>query len=181
MLVVEAVERVGDLDRVVGQRVRATPLGRLGDDGRELGEPLDQFALLRRKRSSYQAGTWLGGGVAEDAGDPGMGVLDVVDRVLLGLLGGEVEVYLDRLVVAAVDEVPAGGVDADLADEVVEEDDVARALRHLRELAASDEVHELVEQDLDALGVVAEERRERLEPPLVGVVVRAEDVDRAVV
>ena len=87
-----------------------------------------------------------------------MRVLDVVDRVLLRALGGEVDVDLDRLVGAAVDEVPARGVDADLVDELVEEDDVAAPLRHLRLLAASRQVDELVEEHLDALRVVAEHR-----------------------
>ena len=46
MLVVEAVEVVGDPDRVVRQRVRPAPLDRLLDDPGELDEPLDQLPLL---------------------------------------------------------------------------------------------------------------------------------------
>ena len=45
-MVVEAVEVVGDADRVRRERVRAAPLRRLGDDSRELGQPLDQLPLL---------------------------------------------------------------------------------------------------------------------------------------
>ena len=83
VVVVEAVEVVGDADRVVRDRVRAAPLGRLGDDGRELGEPLDQVALLgARARPAARPRRRAALGVAEDPGDPGVGVLDVVDGVL---------------------------------------------------------------------------------------------------
>ena len=111
---------------------------------------------LTRSRSSacerldgLQLGV-LGLGVAEDPGDPRVRVLHVVDGVLGALLRGEVDVDLDRLVGAAVDEEPAGRVDADLVDQLVEEHDVAGALRHLRRLAAAGQVDELVEQHLDA-------------------------------
>ena len=49
----------------------------------------------------------------------------------------------------AGDQVPAGRVDSDLVDEVVEEDDVAAALRHLRRLAAPGQMDELVDQHLE--------------------------------
>ena len=64
----------------------------------------------------------------------------------------EVDVDLDRLVVATVDQEPAREVDADLVDEVVEEDDVAAPLGHLRLLAPAGQVDELVEQHLDPAG-----------------------------
>src|SRR3712207_8162749 len=60
--------------------------------------------------------------VPEDPGDPRVRVLDVVDGVLLALLAREVDVELDRLVVAARDEEPACRVDPDLLDELREED-----------------------------------------------------------
>ena len=109
-----------------------------------------------------------------------MHVLDVVDGVLARLLGREVDVDLDRLVVAPVDQEPAREVDADLVDEVVEEHDVAAPLGHLRLLAAAHQVHELVEQDLDSVGVVAHHRGDRVEPRDVPVMVGAEDVDRPI-
>ena len=67
-------------------------------------------------------------GIPKDRGDARVRVLHVVHRVLLRLLGGQVEIDLDRLVGPAVHEIPAGGVDADLLHQVVEEHDVARAL-----------------------------------------------------
>ena len=110
-----------------------------------------------------------------------MNVLDVVDRVLPRPLLGEVDVDLDRLVVSAVDEEPARGVDADLIHEVVEEDDLSLSLRHLRPLAAARQMDELVEEHLDPARVVAEHPRNRGEPRREPVVVGAEHVDRAVV
>src|SRR6185437_4267100 len=85
------------------------------------------------------------------ARDARVRVLHVVDRVLRRELGGEIHVDVDRLVRAALHEIPPRCVDADLVEEVVEEDDVAATLRHLRLLAALRQVHELVQQYLDAL------------------------------
>ncbi len=109
-----------------------------------------------------------------------MRVLDVVDRVLLGPLGREVDVDLDRLVGPAVDQVPARRVHADLVHEVVEKDDLAATLRHRRLLAAAGQVDELVEQHLDALLVVAEHPCDRRVPAPRAVVVGAEHIDRPV-
>src|SRR5439155_14903529 len=50
MLVVEAVEVVGHADRVVRERLRRAPLGRIGDERGKLQQPLDQLALLARQR-----------------------------------------------------------------------------------------------------------------------------------
>ena len=109
-----------------------------------------------------------------------MRVLDVVDRVLLRLLGRQVDVDLDRLVVAPGDEVPAGGVDADLLDELLEEDDVAAALRDPLRLPLLDDGDELVDEHLDPVRVEPEQGGRCLEPPHVAVVIGAEDVDRPV-
>ena len=109
-----------------------------------------------------------------------MRVLDVVDGVLLAALGRQVDVDVDRLVVPAREEVPARGIDPDLVDELVEEDDVAAALGHARRLAAACEVDELVDEHLDRLARVPEHLGERLEARDVPVVVGAEDVDEPV-
>src|SRR5579859_4615156 len=177
MLVVEAVEVVGDVDRVVRELVRAAPLGRLGDDGGELDEALDELALLGRQIGGRIGADRSVARVPHDPGDPGRDVLDVVDGVLLRLLGGEVDVDLDRLVVASRDEVPARRVDADLVDELVERHDVTCALRHLGELPGPDQVDELVQEHLDAVGVVAEHAGDGRVPVARAVVVGAEDVD----
>ena len=53
-----------------------------------------------------------------------------------------------------------------------------RRLRHALLLAVLDQVHHLVQRDLDARGVVAERLRGRLQPRRVAVVIGAEHVDR---
>ena len=65
------------------------------------------------------------------------------------------------------------------SSELVEEDDVAPAFRHLARLAALRQLDELVDEHLDGLRVVAERARDRLQPRDVAVVVGAEDVDEA--
>src|SRR5579862_1039794 len=125
VLVVEAVEVVGDADRIHRDRLRAAPVRRVAHDLRELGEPLHELALLGRERLRERHGAGRPLGVPEDPGDARVRVLHVVDGVLLRALRGQVDVDLDRLVRAAADEVPPRGVDADLVEEVVEEHDVA--------------------------------------------------------
>src|SRR5204863_4086571 len=118
--------------------------------------------------------------VAEDPSDASVGVLDVVDRVLLASLRGPVDIDFDRLVRASIDEVPACRINADLVDELLEEDDVPPPLRHLPLLPAARQVDELVEEDLDSLGVVAEHARNRRVPVAGAVMVGAEHVDGSV-
>src|SRR5690242_15764658 len=180
VLVVEAVEVVGDPDRVGRNPLRAALHERVGGDGGQLGEPLDELSLLRGQRARGLGGDRGVAGVAEDPGDPGVRVLDVVHGVLLRPLGGKIDVDVDRLVGAAVDQVPARGVDADLVHELVEEDDVAPPLRDLGLLAAFRQVDELVDEHLDAIGVVAQHPGDGGVPVARAVVVGAEHVDRAV-
>src|SRR3954469_16998817 len=144
VVVVEAVEVVGNPDRVVRNTLRSAPLRRLGHYIGELDQALDQILLLgcrRLRRLGRNLGPFR---VAPDPGDTRVRVLDVVDRILLAPLRGEVDVDLDRLVRPAVGEVPARCVDTDLVHQLVEKDDVAAALRHLRLLAAPGQVDELV-------------------------------------
>ena len=158
--------------------MRGAPLGGLGNDLRKLQESLDQIALLLLQRDRCVTAFALR--ITQNARNPGVRVLHVVDGVFLRPLGGEVDVDVDRLVVPARHQIPPRRVDADLVDQLVQEDHVAPALRDLLRLAALDDVHELVDQDLDALGVVAEHRRRGLEPADVAVMVGAENVDCAV-
>src|SRR6188508_3401342 len=130
VVVVEAVEVVGDADGVRREGMRAATLGRLGHDRGELGEPLDELTLRRLDRARGLRGGRSALGVTQDAGDPGVRVLDVVDRVLVAALAGEVDVDVHRLFVAAREQVPASRVNTDLVEKLVEEDDVPASLRH---------------------------------------------------
>ena len=178
MLVVEAVEVVCDPDGVDRDGVWCAALRGLGSNRRKLQEPLDEIALLLRELARRVAAFALG--VAEDARDPGMRVLHVVHGVFLRPLGSEVDVDVDRLVVPARHQIPARRVDTDLVDQLVQEDHVAPPLRDLLRLAALDDVHELVDQNLNALGVVPEHRCRGLQPADVAVMVGAQNVDRTI-
>ncbi len=182
MLVIEAVEVVGDADRVDRDRVRRPPLGRLSGDLRELEQALHQLALLRSERrdgGSPVRPCTRALDVPQDPGDARVRVLHVVDRVLVRALLREIDVELDRLVVATRDEVPASRIHADRVEQLVEEHDVATPLGHLLRRAPLDELDELVDQHLERLARMAEHLGERLESRDVAVVIGAENVDQA--
>src|SRR6266545_4882754 len=128
---VEAVEGGRQVLRVAGEAVRG-PLpaghhhqllvgGELAQQCR-LHRVLEQpeVGLLQRRRHEPHLG-----GLTDDAGDAGVGVLDVVHRVVHRLAGDRLDVELDR----GVDRVPqhgvAEGVLADLVEQLVDGDDVA--------------------------------------------------------
>src|SRR4029078_8240141 len=77
-------------------------------------------------------------------------VLYVVDGILGRLPPGQLEVEVDRRVVRAREHEPAGRVDPDLADQLVEGDEVAAPLGHRRARAALYHVDEPHEWDLQA-------------------------------
>src|SRR5574337_906004 len=60
-------------------------------------------------------------------------------RVVARLAASQSEVEVDRGVVAAPEHEPARRVDADVVDQLVEGDELAAALRHLRALAVFDD------------------------------------------
>ena len=66
----------------------------------------------------------------------------------------------------------AGGVHAEVVDQVVERDELAPSLRHLRPLPALEQVHELHDLDLQPVGVAAERLPRRSQATHVAVVVR---------
>src|SRR5205823_6295271 len=66
--VVEAVEVVGEPDRVVGDPLRAAPGRGLAHDRRELGQALDQRPFLRLQRARRGAARLRAAGLAEDPG-----------------------------------------------------------------------------------------------------------------
>ena len=109
-----------------------------------------------------------------------MRVLDVVDGVLARLLLGELDVEVDVHVGAAAGEEPAGGVGADLGQELVEGDERAGALRHRDLDAVPDEADPAGEDHLDRGHVVAHRLGGVPDPGHRPVVVRAPDVDEVV-
>ena len=117
------------------------------------------------------------GGLPADRVDPRVGVLHVEDRVLVRLRGDQVEVDGLAGVERLEQEGEPGHVGADLVDEVVEQHEVAGPLRQPHLLAAPHERHELAEDDLELVGLVAERLHAGLQARDVAVVVGAPDVD----
>ena len=115
------------------------------------------------------------GAVAEDRAEPGVGVLHVVDRVVAGLLGPDVEVEVDRRVAGVPDQGVPCGVGTQRLDQVVDEDHGPGALGHPHRLPVADEVDHLADQHLEVLvRGVAEGLAHRHQPADVPVVVGAE-------
>ena len=148
-----AVEVVRDPDRVGGDRVRgAAHRGLCGDAG-ELHQPLHELSLLGHERLGQRDLERLVVerlGVAEDAGDAGVRVLDVVDGVLVVLLAELLTVDGERGVGGEAGEGVPDGVGPDPVDEVAELDDVAGALRE----AGPVEVHELPDERGDVFHLI---------------------------
>src|SRR5690606_8080428 len=93
------------------------------------------------------------GGVTQQRGQPGMGVVHVVDRVLVAVFGQQVEVHVDVGVDRVAGQFVAGRVDTDRVDQVVHRHHGARTLAHPHRLAARDQVDQLADHHLDDLGV----------------------------
>ena len=168
--------------------MRRTPVGGLLHLGRELEQPLDQRArrgveplLAVGQLRGHRGGHPLLPRLAQDRGDPRVRVLHVVGGVVLSLAARQLEVELDRGVVAARGEVPARGIHPDVVHERVERDDRALALRHLRALAALEQVDELHHHDLVGARIAAERGPGGVDPLHVAVVVGPEHVDQPVV
>jgi hypothetical protein len=98
------VEVGGELTRVGAERVRLAPLLGPLDLRRELQQATDQRLLSRLQAGLNDQLGPLGGGLrraralgpTKDLADPGMRVLDVVDRVLVGSRPRQLEVDVDR-------------------------------------------------------------------------------------
>src|SRR5690606_36242511 len=119
------------------------------------------------------------GQLPEQRADAGVGVLDVVDRVLVAAALGQVQVEIQVLVVAAHHVEEAGGVGADFLAQLAQGDEAAGAGGHLHALAAAEQDGELHQLHLDLRRIQTQALGRGLEPGDVAVVVGAEDVDGA--
>src|SRR5436305_4760642 len=70
VLLVEAVEIIGDADRVGRNGLRASFGEGVLHDAGQLGEPLHELTLLRRERGDGSSGNGRAARAAEDPGDP---------------------------------------------------------------------------------------------------------------
>ena len=182
------MELGGELAEVGVHAVRAAPFDGLEDDEREPREGAHQVAFVgadldvaerRPRRRCCRLAALVRGQIAQHAADPGVGVLHVVDGVLARLLHREIEVEVECRVVTAGDHEEAHGVDPDGGGKVVDRDDIAAALRHTPRHAAFKQVHELADDQLEAVGVVRRQGGEHgFHARHVAVVVGAPDVDQ---
>ena len=181
--VVPLVEAAGEVLEVARDPVRLAQVGRLRHDPREVAQDREQRGLgvvgQQRGVEAVLPVHAVLRGEPGDVGGPGVGVLHVEDRVVVGLLAQLVDVERQRAVGGVAGQGVADGVGADHVDQVVAGSMMLPA-RLLIALAAA-EVDQLADQDLDVvLGVVARTGRNRLEPADVAVVVGAEQVDHLV-
>ena len=107
-----------------------------------------------------------------------MGVLHVEHGVVHRLPRHDLDVEVDGRVVAPRQQREPCGVGADLVDQLVERDRLARALAHPDRLAASQQRHQLVQHDLEAR-LDAQRLRHALHPRHPAVVVRAKHVEQS--
>ena len=113
--------------------------------------------------------------------DAGVGVLDVVDRVLGRVLRDLVQVQSQRRVRRRPRERVPGGIHADRLDQLVERDQIAGALAQTDRLTVANQIHQLPDQHLDMrVRIVAGAGRQRPEPVDVAVMIRAEQVEALV-
>ncbi len=109
-----------------------------------------------------------------------MGVLDVVDRVLVRLPLGKLDVEVDADGMAAGGEEPARRVHADLGQELIEGDELAGPLRHRDLDAVAHEADPRHQDHLDRPAVEAHRFGRVPQPRHRPVVVGAPDVDEVV-
>ena len=174
------MERARELEGVDGEEMHPLVLEHLGHQLWEAEREPHEIELRgigEERDVSAVGGEAPLGGRAEDARDPGVRVLHVVDGVVVGLLHGELEVEIERRVRAALKEKEARRVDADRVEDVLEEEVLARALAHALQDALVDDAHVLVEDDLPAPLVDAERGQRDLHLDEVVVRVRAPDID----
>ena len=150
------------------------------DDLRQAQHLAHQRQFVRGREQGHVAavrGAPRGGGAFEHGGEAGVRVLDVVDGVFVRLFQGKVEVELHLRGGGAQQEEEAGGVGPHLLDELVERDDVARALGDAHGAFAPPQRDQLVEEHVQPLAAPGDGLRGHFHAGDVAVVVRAPDVD----
>ena len=117
-------------------------------------------------------------GTTGDAGDARVRHLHVEDGVLHRLRRDHVEIDGLPGVERLQQERQAGDIRADGVEQIVEQHEIAGPLRQAHRLAVAYERHELAEDDLELVRIVAEGVHTGLQPRHVAVVVRTPDVDQ---
>ena len=149
-----------------------------------MGQGFDKGLLLRRgveggihrRRVGHEVS--LLGQPGNEGADAGVGVLDIVDRVLAVLPNRQIQIEVQGGGGGAGVEEEAGGVHAHLVQQIPQGDGLAGALGHADGLAVLEEVDQLHQHDDQPVGAVqAQAVQGGLEAGHVAVVVGAPDVD----
>src|SRR5690554_670031 len=150
--VVVGVELAGQLTQVVGEVVRLTLGGGVGNQLRVLGQLVGQFFLFVQGQQAQIAHTFVqaplyafGGQFAQYAANPGMGILDVIHRVFIGLGAGQVDIEGQLGIHAARRQEEASGVAAHFVDQVAHGHVAAGALGDFHFLAGAGHHYHLVQ------------------------------------
>src|SRR5690554_900880 len=150
--VVVGVELAGQLTQVVGEVVRLALGGGVGNQLRVFRQLVGQFFLFIQGQQAQIAHTLVhaplhafGGQFAQHAANPGMGILDVIHRVFIGLGAGQVDIEGQLGIHAARRQEEASGVAAYFVDQVPNGDVAAGALGDFHLLAGAGHHHHLVQ------------------------------------
>ena len=134
--------------------------------------------MLARPCAAVEAEA-AGAQLLHDARHARVRVLDVVHRVLVGARLGELQVKVQRLVVAAHQVEEAAGIVADFPAQLAQGHELALALAHGDLLGAAEQAHELDQRRLEALVRLPHGEQPRAHARDVAVVVGAQHVDQA--
>ena len=122
-------------------------------------------------------GVTVGGQIFKQCADPGVGVLNIVDRVFAVLPNRQAQVKLHLGLGLGVEEV-AAGVHGDHIQQVGQRHGLAGALGHTDHLAVLHQLHQLHEHDVQTMGAVQTQGiHGTLQPGYMAVVVGTPDID----
>src|SRR5690554_3877960 len=123
--VVVGVELPGQLTQVVGEVVRLALGGGIGNQLRVLGQLVGQFFFFVQGQQAQVAHALLQAPLytfsrqfAQYAANPGMGILDVIHRVFIGLGAGQIDIEGQLGIDTARGQEETGGIAADFVDQV---------------------------------------------------------------
>jgi hypothetical protein len=114
---------------------------------------------------------------AQDAADPGMGILNVIDWVFIGLFLGHLEIEIEMAVGASHEKIVTGRIPSHLVHNLLEGDKLSRSGGHGHRNTSPQEVHKLNQNDLKGLLFKAKGLNSCLHTRDIAVVVGTPDID----
>lgn len=113
--------------------------------------------------------------------DTGIGILDIVNRIVAGLLFRQVNIEVHLAVqCAAAEEIPRR-IASHFVHQLTERNRLSCALRHFHRLPVTKKCHHLEKHDFKIFRIVAEELHGGMDTDDVSVVVCAPDINQLIV